>query len=181
MTLLQSLYATFERFLETVLTPLLPILARLVFALVLLIYFWKSALTKLGPGLFGWLFPGDGAYVQIFPRAMEAVSYDSGQLSAWHWAVAVLGMWAEFVLPALIVLGLLTRLAALAMIGFILVQTATDIVAHGATPGAWLDAASDAVILDQRSLWILLLLILVARGGGLLSLDRLALARRTPA
>lgn len=173
MTLLRALYDAVERLLETVVTPLLPILARLVFALVLLMYFWNSALTKLGPGLFGWLFPGDGAYVQIFPRAMEAVSYDSGQLSAWHWGVAVLGMWAEFVLPALIVLGLLTRVAALGMIGFILVQTATDIVAHGASPGAWLDAASDAVILDQRSLWILLLLILVARGGGLLSLDRL--------
>jgi putative oxidoreductase len=178
MNLLKSLYAAFERLLETVVTPLLPILARMVFALVLLMYFWNSALTKLGPGLFGWLFPGDGAYVQIFPRAMEAVSYDSSQLSLWHWAVAVLGMWAEFVLPALIVLGLMTRLAALGMIGFILVQTATDIVAHGATPGAWLDTASDAVILDQRSLWVLLLLILVARGGGWLSLDRLVPGRR---
>lgn len=173
MTLLQSIHAALERLLETVVTPLLPILARLVFVLVLLMYFWNSALTKLGPGLFGWLFPGDGAYVQIFPRAMEAVSYDSSQLSLWYWAVAVLGMWAEFVLPALIVLGLLTRLAALGMIGFILVQTATDIVAHGALPGAWLDTASDAVILDQRALWVLLLLILVARGGGWLSLDRL--------
>jgi len=178
MNLLKSLYAAFERLLETVVTPLLPILARMVFALVLLMYFWNSALTKLGPGLFGWLFPGDGAYVQIFPRAMEAVSYDSSQLSLWHWAVAVLGMWAEFVLPALIVLGLMTRLAALGMIGFILVQSATDIVAHGATPGTWLDAASDAVILDQRSLWVLLLLILVARGGGWLSLDRLVPGRR---
>lgn len=178
MTLLQSLYAAFERLLETVVTPLLPILARLVFALVLLMYFWNSALTKLGPGLFGWLFPGDGAYVQIFPRAMEAVSYDSSQLSSWHWLVAVLGMWAEFLLPALIVLGLLTRLAALGMIGFILVQTATDIVAHGATPGAWLDSAADATILDQRSLWVLMLLILVARGGGWLSLDRLVRGRR---
>jgi putative oxidoreductase len=178
MNLLKSLYAAFERLLETVVTPLLPILARMVFALVLLMSFWNSALTKLGPGLFGWLFPGDGAYVQIFPRAMEAVSYDSSQLSLWHWAVAVLGMWAEFVLPALIVLGLMTRLAALGMIGFILVQTATDIVAHGATPGAWLDTASDAVILDQRSLWVLLLLILVARGGGWLSLDRLVPGRR---
>jgi putative oxidoreductase len=178
MTLLLSLYAAFERLLETVLTPLLPILARLVFALVLLMYFWTSALTKLGPGLFGWLFPGDGAYVQIFPRAMEAVSHDSSQLSAWHWLVALLGMWAEFLLPALIVLGLLTRAAALGMIGFVLVQSATDIVAHGAAPGGWLDAASDAVILDQRALWVLLLMILVARGGGFLSLDRLIPDRR---
>jgi putative oxidoreductase len=178
MTLPQSLYDSFARLLDRLVSPLLPVLARLVFALVLLMYFWNSALTKLGPGLFGWLFPGDGAYVQIFPRAMEAVSYDSGQLSAWHWAVAVLGMWAEFLLPAMIVLGLLTRLAALGMIGFVLVQSATDIVAHGAAPGGWLDAASDAVILDQRALWVLLLLILVAKGGGFLSLDRLALARR---
>ena len=33
----------------------LPTLSRLVFAGVLLFYFWSSALTKLGPGLFGFL------------------------------------------------------------------------------------------------------------------------------
>jgi putative oxidoreductase len=40
---------------------------------------------------------------------MEAVLYDTSQLGLFQWAVVVAGTWAEFVLPALIVLGILTR------------------------------------------------------------------------
>lgn len=154
---------------------LVPTLARLVFAGVLLIYFWNSAITKLGDGLFGIFTPSDGAYAQIFPRALEAVGYDSSQLGAFHWFVIMAGTWAEFVLPALIVLGLLTRLAALGMIGFVIVQSLTDIVGHGAsgdTVGNWFDRSSDALILDQRAFWVFLLIVLVVRGAGPLSLDQ---------
>ena len=83
-------------------------------------------------------------------------------------------------MPLLIVLGLLTRLAALGMIGFVLLQSLTDIVGHGAdaaTVGAWFDRASDALILDQRAFWLLALLVLVLNGAGPLSLDRLLFAR----
>mgnify|MGYP002635874144 CR=1 FL=1 len=155
----------------------LPTLARLVFAGVLLVYYWNSGLTKLGDGLFGFLSPSSGAYVQIFPKAMEAAGYDTSQLSLFHWAVVVAGTLAEFILPALIVLGLLTRLAAVGMIGFIVVQSLTDLFGHGGiahegTLGAWFDRASDALILDQRAFWVLALLILVFKGAGALSLDR---------
>ena len=159
---------------------LTPTLARLVFAGVLLMYFWSSALTKLGDGPFGWLFPSSGAYVQMFPRAMEAVSYDSSQLALWQWLVAVIGTWAEFILPLLIVIGLFTRLAAIGMIGFIIVMSLTDIVGHhidAATIGAWFDKASGSLIVDQRSLWIFLLLILVLRGAGPISVDRFTIER----
>ncbi len=94
---------------------LLPTLARLVFAGTLLMYFWVSGLTKLGDGFMGLFQPSVGAYAQIFPRVMEAVVYDTSQLSIWHWAVVVAGTWAEFILPALIVVGLFTRLSALGM------------------------------------------------------------------
>ncbi len=155
---------------------LLPTLARFVFAAILLFYFWKSALTKLGSGVFGFLFPSDGAYVQMFPKAMEAVSYDSSQLGIYYWFVAVLGTWAEFILPALIVVGLLTRLAAVGMIGFVIVQTATDVFLHGASDpkslGGWFNSVPDSVIADQRLLWITVLLIIVIKGAGPLSLDR---------
>ncbi|WP_322097188.1 hypothetical protein [Pelagibius sp. Alg239-R121] len=60
------------------------------------------------------------------------------------------------------------------MIGFVAVQSFVDIVFHGAdekTVGALFDRFSDAVILDQRSLWLFLLVYLVIRGPGLLSLD----------
>ena len=70
---------------------LLPSLARFAFAATLAGYFWASALTKLGDGVFGFLSPSLNAYAQIFPRAMEAASYDVSQLGWFHWAVVVAG------------------------------------------------------------------------------------------
>lgn len=157
---------------------LLPLLARLVFAASLAGYFWASALTKFGPGPLGLLRPSSGAYAQIFPRQFEAVGYDASQLGLWHWAVALAGTWAEVLLPLLILVGLATRLAALGMIGFVAVQSLTDLYGHGglahaATLGAWFDRAPDGVILDQRLFWVFVLLLLVFKGAGALSLDRL--------
>ncbi|MFN3577273.1 MAG: DoxX family protein [Tabrizicola sp.] len=168
MTALASLYARLSRLCEAQSDWLLPTLARLTFAGVLMVYFWASALTKLdGP-----FSPSVGAYAQIFPRAFEAAGFDPGRLGPWHGMVVLAGSWAEVILPALIVLGLMTRLAALAMVGFVLVQSATDIFGHGAAVGAWFDRASDAPILDQRALWLVLLAVLVCKGAGPLSADR---------
>ena len=156
---------------------LLPLMARFVFAAVLLVYYWNSGQTKLdGFGL------SSGAYVQIFPKAMEAVGYDTSQLTLFHTLVVLGGTIAEFVLPILIVIGLLTRLAAAGMIGFVVVQSLTDLYGHGGiahegTLGAWFDRLSDALILDQRSFWVLCLLILVFKGAGWLSVDRVLSAR----
>lgn len=147
---------------------LLPTLARLAFGGVLFGYFWASALTKFdGP-----FSPSMGSYAQIFPKAFEAAGYDPSGLSLWHALVVMAGGYAEFVLPMLIVLGLLTRLAALGMMGFVVVQSLTDIMGHGAAAGAWFDRASDALILDQRALWLLLLAVLLCKGAGPLSADR---------
>jgi putative oxidoreductase len=147
-------------------------LARLVFAAVLARYFGASALTKVS----GPFTPTDGGYVQIFPRAMEAAGYDSSQLGVFATLVVLVGAYAEFLLPLLIVVGLATRLAAVGMIGFVVVQSLTDIYGHMAgekTIGGWFDTASDALILDQRAFWVLLLVVLVIKGAGPLSLDRL--------
>ncbi|WP_298838862.1 DoxX family protein [uncultured Roseobacter sp.] len=162
---------------------LLSSVARLIFAATLLFYFWVSGMTKLGDGLAGLFSPSIGAYAQIFPKAMEAVTYDVTQLTTYHWAVVVAGTWAEFILPALIVIGLFTRLSALAMIGFVVVQSLTDLWGHGGlahkeTLGAWFDRFPDSVILDQRAFWIFVLLVLVVKGAGPLSLD--AAFRRKP-
>ncbi|MEO9651479.1 MAG: DoxX family protein [Roseobacter sp.] len=161
---------------------LLASLARFVFAATLLLYFWVSGLTKLGDGILGLFQPSVGAYAQIFPRVMESVGYDTSQLTFFHWAVVVSGTWAEFILPALIVVGLLTRFAALGMIGFIVVQSLTDLIGHGGfehkeTFGAWFDRFPDSVILDQRAFWVFVLLVLVIKGAGPLSLDKV-LSRR---
>ncbi|SPF78390.1 DoxX family protein [Pseudoprimorskyibacter insulae] len=174
MTRLFALYALPNRA-----DPLLPLVARFLFAAVLLPYFWASGLTKIGSGLFS---PSLGAYAQIFPRQMEAVGYDASQLGAFQTLVVLAGTWAEFILPALIFLGLVTRLAALGMIGFIFVQSLTDLFGHGAidhpgTLGAWFDKAPDGLILDQRALWVFILLTLVIKGGGLLSADSIVIRR----
>jgi putative oxidoreductase len=161
---------------------LLPLLARLVFAAVLFRYFWGSALTKVGDGIFGLFQPSIGAYSQIYPKALEAAGYDPSQLGTFAWMVVVAGTLAEFILPVLIVLGLMTRLAAVGMIGFVVVQSLTDIVGHmadAATVGALFDRASGSLIMDQRTLWVMLFLVLVLRGGGALSLDRV-LFRNAP-
>ncbi|MGR3371187.1 DoxX family protein [Pseudooceanicola nanhaiensis] len=160
------------------LDPGLPLFARIIFAAVLLRYFWASALTKVGDGPFGLFTPSTGAYAQIFPRQFEAVGYDTAQLGLFHWAVVTAGTWAEFLLPLAIVLGLFTRIAALGMIGFVAVQSLTDLyghggIAHAETLGALFDRAPDGVILDQRLLWAYLLVVLVVKGGGWLSADRL--------
>ena len=161
---------------------LLPLMARLIFAAVLLVYYWRSGVTKLGEGIFGLFQPSSGAYVQIFPRTMEAAGYDVTQLSFLHWITVVAGTAAEFALPAMIVLGLLTRLSALGMIGFIVVQSVVDVVGHradSATIGAWFDASSAGLILDQRAFWVLSLAVLVFKGAGLFSADRI-LFRNAP-
>ena len=57
-------------------------------------------------------------------------------------------MLAEFVLPALIVAGLITRLATLGMVGVVVVQSLADILGHGVACGdleRWFDAASGSL------------------------------------
>lgn len=161
----------------------LGLFARLVFAAVLFVYFFNSALTKIGEGTFGFLTVTDNAYFQILPTVVEQYDFDASQIPFFPYQLIVLaGTYAEIILPILIVVGLFTRIAALGMIGFVAVQSYVDITFHGAdetTVGAWFDRLSDATILDQRALWIFLLVYLVIRGAGAISLDQLFAGRRT--
>ncbi|MEX0317016.1 MULTISPECIES: DoxX family protein [unclassified Ruegeria] len=164
---------------------LLPLFARFTFAAVLLIYYWNSGKTKLGEGILGIFNPSIGAYSQIFPKQLEAVGYDTSQFGLFHWAVVMAGTYAEFILPLLIVIGLATRLAALGMIGFVVVQSLTDVYGHGATDlatlGAWFDNQASGVIMDQRLFWVFLLTFIVVKGAGVLSVDALLRRRAEPA
>jgi len=180
MTILVSLYDTIFGLIERIGDWLLPLIARFVVGATLLVYYWNSGLTKIGDGIFGIFHPSVGAYAQIFPKQLEAVGYDSSQLSDFHWLVVVGGTWAEFILPAMIVIGLATRAASLGLIGFVVVQSLTDVYGHAMTDtktlGAWFDRFPDSVIMDQRLFWIFVLLYLVLRGAGAISFD--ALLRR---
>ena len=178
---LTDLHARLFRGLEAALDGwFLGLLARFAFAGVLLVYFWNAALTKLGSGLFGIVQLSPGAYIQILPGAMEAAGYSPSALALHHHLIVYAGTYAEFILPALIVVGLFTRIAALGMIVFVAVQSYVDIAFHGAderTIGALFDRFPDAAIVDQRTLWLVPLVYLVVKGAGAISLDHL-LARR---
>lgn len=149
--------------------------ARFVFAGVLLVYYLHSAKTKVGDGLAGFFQIDDAAYFQIIPTVVEQFDYDASQIPLVPYKLIVYaGSYAEFILPILIVIGLFTRLAAIGMLVFVVVQSIVDVVGHhvGAdTLGRWFDRFSDATILDQRAMWSVLLVYLIIYGAGKVSLD----------
>jgi len=156
---------------------LLSLLVRFSFLAVVWTWLWNSGLTKVYNSREGFSFaPKLGAYVQMFPKQMEAASFDISQLGPLYTAIAYIGTYGELILPILVVVGLLTRTAALGMIVFIVVLSVVDIYGHGAdaeTIGAWFDGVESAKILDVRTFWVVAMLVLVAKGGGWLSLDSL--------
>jgi putative oxidoreductase len=141
--------------------------SRGLFVLLLLPYYFNSALTKIdGFGL------SAGAFAQILPPIAEQYLYDTSAIPFFPWHLIVwAGTIGEFVLPILIVAGLFTRLAALGMIGFVIVQTVVDVVFHGAALGMLANGLPNELI-DQRLLWVSLLVAMVFAGGGKLSVDR---------
>lgn len=145
--------------------------ARALFAAVMLPYYINSALTKPGDGVFGIFSPKAGAFAQILPPIAEQASYDTSAIAfvPWH-LVVILGTVSEFALPVLLALGLLTRLSALAMMGFIVVQTAVDIAFHGTAPGMLFNT-QPLELLDHRLLWLFPLLVLLITGPGSVSVD----------
>ncbi len=157
--------------------------ARFVFAAVLFVYFFNSAKTKVGELPGGFFQLQDGAFFQIMPAVVERFNYDASTVPLFPYQIIVYaGTYLEFILPALIVIGLFTRLSAVGMIIFISVQSYVDITAHAVgaeTIGAFFDKATDSAILDQRALWVFLLLYLAVYGAGKLSVDYL-FGRRRP-
>ena len=153
---------------------LVPTLARLTFLMVLFFYFWNSAMLKVDGSIFS---PSAGAFGQIFPKAAEAVVWDVTQMTFFQRLVILAGTIAEFVLPVLIILGLLTRLAAIGMIGFVAVQTIVDVTGHGVALGSLFDSAQ--ALIDQRMMWVFLFAVLVLKGAGPISIDAI-FKRRDP-
>ncbi len=152
--------------------------ARFIFAAVLWIYFLNSARTKVGDGILGFFTIRDNAYYQIALPAVDAAGGDVSQVAFIPWGLMVfMGTYGEFILPLLVVLGLFARIAALGMIAFIGVQTLVDVTVHQVGPetiGALFDRFPDAVILDQRLLWVFPLVYVAVKGAGAVSLDTVA-------
>ena len=145
--------------------------ARFSFTSVTLLFFWNSGKTKIGENIFS---PSFGSYAQIFPKKFESLGYNASLMSGFDTLVVLLGTYAEFILPAMIALGLFTRLASVGMIGFIGMMSIVDIYGHtvdATTIGSMFDGLPNGVIMDQRLLWVFLLMVLVIKGGGPISLD----------
>lgn len=151
------------------------LLARFVFASVLLVYFLNSFARKVGEGIAGFFTVQDNAYFQIVPTVVERYDFNASQVPLFPYDIIVyLGTYSELLLPVLLVVGLFTRIAAIGMIAFVLVQSYVDIVFHqvdAQTVGAVFDRLSGAAIVDQRALWVFLLVYLVIYGPGRISVD----------
>ncbi|MXP61883.1 DoxX family membrane protein [Roseomonas sp. M0104] len=112
--------------------------------------FWQSGQTKLE----GW---------RLAESAVELFRYEYRLPLLDPTLAATLAAIAEHLFPALLVLGLASRAAALALLGMTLV---IEIFVY---PAAW----------PTHGVWATLFLLTVARGPGAVSLDHL-LARRWP-
>lgn len=116
--------------------------------------FWRSGRTKVEEGSL--LDISDTTYF-LFKNDYSGVPLPSD-------LAAVMATYAEHLFPVLLVLGLLTRLSALALLGMTLV---IQIFVY---PDAWWPV---------HSLWVALALVLIMRGGGSLALDAPLLRWRT--
>lgn len=108
--------------------------------------FWRSGETKIAEG--SWFTISDNTYV-LFETEYSGVPLPS------HVA-AVAATVSEHLFPVLLVVGLFTRLSALALLGM------TMVIQIFVYPDAWW---------TEHSLWVALALTLIVRGGGALSAD----------
>ncbi len=149
ITLHNAVFGFFQRILEN---WFLGLFARAVFAGTLFVYFYNSFLTKVDAeagNYFALAGGGSNALVQIYgDRVAEAVGYDFSAIAMWPWgALVYLGTYAEIVLPVLIILGFMTRIASLGMIIFVGVMTYKDITGEIVPPSVILpgyEATADA-------------------------------------
>jgi putative oxidoreductase len=110
--------------------------------------FWRSGRTKVE----------DGSLMSISDTTFFLFQEEYAGVPLPPQFAAVLATWAEHLLPILLVLGLLTRLSAFGLLAM------TMVIQIFVYPEAWWTA---------HALWAAMALVLVARGGGDLALDRL--------
>ena len=114
--------------------------------------FWRSGQTKIAEGT--WFSISDTT-VELFRTEYAAVPLPSD-------FAAVAAATAEHLFPVLLLLGLATRFSALALLGM------TMVIQLFVYPEAWWPV---------HSLWAALALVLIVRGGGMVSLDALLAGR----
>jgi putative oxidoreductase len=117
--------------------------------------FWRSGRTKVEES--SWLSVSDSALTLFAEDPFNKVPLLPTDFAAY------LTTYAEHIFPILLVIGLFTRLSALALLAM------TAVIQIFVFPEAWWQV---------HILWITLALVLIVRGGGGLSVDALLAGRR---
>lgn len=145
---MNAITAPYNRFVATLSAPWAEAILLLFVRISLAGIFWRSGRTKVDEG--SWLSVSDTAKF-LFEEEYKGVPVPS-ELAAY------LATYAEHLFPIMLVIGLFTRLSALALLGM------TMIIQIFVYPEAWWSV---------HMIWVALALVLIVRGGGSLSLDRL--------
>ena len=153
--MLQTLTRPYDRFVALISGGFVESLMLLFVRVTLAGIFWRSGRTKVEES--SWLSVSETTIYQFADDPFNKVPLLPSELAA-H-----LTTYAEHALPILLVLGLFTRLSALALLGM------TIMIQIFVFPEAWWQV---------HSLWVALALILIVRGGGGLSVDALLSGRR---
>ena len=128
-------------------------LVLLLVRVVLAGIFWRSGRAKMADS--SWFTISDGTW-ELFRTEYSGVPLPPE-------LAAPLATGAEHLFPVLLVIGLLTRASALALLGM------TMVIQIFVYPDAWW---------TEHSLWTALALVLIVRGGGIFAIDRLLSVRR---
>ena len=149
---MNAIVAPYNRMVATLSAPWIDAVMLLFVRFSLAGIFWRSGRTKVDEG--SWLSVSDTATF-LFEEEYKGVPLPPE-------FAAYMATYAEHLFPVLLVIGLFTRLSALALLGM------TMVIQIFVYPEAWWSV---------HMIWVALALVLIVRGGGSLSLDQL-LARK---
>ena len=150
---MNAITASYNRFVALLSAPWIDAVMLLFVRISLAGIFWRSGRTKVDEG--SWLTVSDTAKF-LFEEEYKGVPLPPE-------FAAYLATYAEHLFPVLLVIGLFTRVSALALLGM------TMVIQIFVYPEAWWSV---------HMIWVALALVLIVRGGGGLSLDRLLAAKK---
>ena len=150
---MHAITAPYNRFVASLAAPWIDAVMLLFVRISLAGIFWRSGRTKVDEG--SWLSVSDTAKF-LFEEEYKGVPLPPE-------FAAYMATYAEHLFPVLLVIGLFTRVSALALLGM------TMVIQIFVYPEAWWSVLM---------IWVALALVLIVRGGGGLSLDRLLAAKK---
>ena len=150
---MNAITAPYNRFVALLSAPWIDAVMLLFVRISLAGIFWRSGRTKVDEG--SWLTVSDTAKF-LFEEEYKGVPLPPE-------FAAYMATYAEHLFPVLLVIGLFTRVSALALLGM------TMVIQIFVYPEAWWSV---------HMIWVALALMLIVRGGGGLSLDRLLAAKK---